>query len=244
MRPVSIDFAEKPLADVVRSLGEMYRIPFELDAPSLAAAGIGFDAPITRSLGGVTLKSALELILADLDLICVVEGDKVIVRAKAPRLRAADRKMPARETIDLHGAGPHGGRGARIFEHRQHVVDQLVVGRRNTPREGCHASGPAEHTDHKVDHVATQLEHDSVPSRLANQSGQIEFAFVTGWPFTFRCVPPRLAATRLHSVTPRPEATFGLPRRPNARIPSAKDLPLAAAAVIPFSLTAFMRPFC
>jgi Leucine-rich repeat (LRR) protein len=82
MRKTELDFADQPLSDVIAFLAERHDIEIELDAKSLAAAGVGMDVPITRSVKGITLKSALELILGGLDLICVAEGDKVVVRAK------------------------------------------------------------------------------------------------------------------------------------------------------------------
>lgn len=82
MQKTELDFVELPLVDVVRALSRMHQIPLELDAKSLADAGIGFDVPITRSIKGITLKSGLELLLADLDLICVADGEKVVIRSK------------------------------------------------------------------------------------------------------------------------------------------------------------------
>lgn len=82
MQPTEIDFAEMPLAEAVRHLAGKHHVPIELDPTSLTAAGIGSDVPITRTLRGITLKSALELMCADLELICVAEGEKVVIRTK------------------------------------------------------------------------------------------------------------------------------------------------------------------
>jgi Leucine-rich repeat (LRR) protein len=82
MQRSELDFADRPLRDVIALLARKHKIPIELDAKSLADAGIGFDVPISRWVKGITLKSALELLLADLDLICVAEGEMLIIRSK------------------------------------------------------------------------------------------------------------------------------------------------------------------
>jgi Leucine-rich repeat (LRR) protein len=85
MQPSSLDFAEQPLADVVEYLVRKHQIDLQLDDESLLKAGIGSDAPVTRSVKGITLKSALELVLDDLDLTCVAEGEGLVIRAKAEK---------------------------------------------------------------------------------------------------------------------------------------------------------------
>lgn len=82
MQKIELDVAETPLADMVRFFAGKLQFPLELDQASLAKAGIGSDVPISRELKNITLKSALELILADLELICVAEGEKLVIRTK------------------------------------------------------------------------------------------------------------------------------------------------------------------
>lgn len=82
MQQTEIDVAEAPLAEMVRLLAGKHQVTIELDPTSLTAAGIGSDVPITRTLKGITLKSALELMFAELELICVAEGEKVVIRTK------------------------------------------------------------------------------------------------------------------------------------------------------------------
>ncbi|HUY90731.1 MAG TPA: M56 family metallopeptidase [Pirellulales bacterium] len=75
-----LEFVEQPLSDVVEYLKERHDIEIVLDNEALTKAGIGSDTPVTRVIRGITLKSALELMLGELDLTCFAEGDRLVVR--------------------------------------------------------------------------------------------------------------------------------------------------------------------
>ncbi|HET6884344.1 MAG TPA: M56 family metallopeptidase [Pirellulales bacterium] len=83
VQKTELDFAEQPFRNVIAFLSKKHGIVIDIDAKSLVAAGIGLDVPMSRWVKGITLKSALELLLADLDLTCVAEGEKVLIRAKS-----------------------------------------------------------------------------------------------------------------------------------------------------------------
>lgn len=83
MQITELDFAEQPFKDVIAFLSRKHGIEMDLDAKSFADAGIGFDVPITKFIKGITLKSGLELILDDLELTCVAEGEKLVIRTKS-----------------------------------------------------------------------------------------------------------------------------------------------------------------
>ena len=76
MQNTEIDFTEQPLRDVIAFLANKHKIPIEMDNKSLTAAGVGSDVPVSRWVKGITLKSALELILPEFDLVAVAEGGK------------------------------------------------------------------------------------------------------------------------------------------------------------------------
>jgi TolA-binding protein len=73
--PTDVQFFETPLQDVVDYLRLFHEIPIELDKRALEDVGIATDVPITRSLQGITLRSALRLLLRDLDLTYTVEDE-------------------------------------------------------------------------------------------------------------------------------------------------------------------------
>ncbi|HTU26700.1 MAG TPA: hypothetical protein VMF30_14930, partial [Pirellulales bacterium] len=64
----SFEFTELPLDQVVQYLKDKHGIEIQLDTKVLEEASIGVDTPVTRSLSGVTLRSALRLMLGALDL--------------------------------------------------------------------------------------------------------------------------------------------------------------------------------
>jgi hypothetical protein len=92
---VPMEFIETPLRDVVDYLKDAAAIPIEIDAKALEEAGLTTDTPMTRNLKGVTLRSGLRVMLRDLDLAYLVDGDVlVITTAKAAALRPITRVYP------------------------------------------------------------------------------------------------------------------------------------------------------
>jgi hypothetical protein len=75
LEPTRIEFIETPLIDVIEFLEEQHGIQIELVTSALDAIGIGSDTPITRNLKGISLKSALTLMLKDLELIYVIQDE-------------------------------------------------------------------------------------------------------------------------------------------------------------------------
>jgi len=80
--PTEIDFAEQPLSDVVEYLKQRHGIEIQLDDKALADAGAATDTPITRSIKGITLRSALKLLLSDLDLTYVIRNEVLMITSK------------------------------------------------------------------------------------------------------------------------------------------------------------------
>jgi hypothetical protein len=75
-----LQFVDQPLSDVIDYLKARHDIEIVLDNEALTKAGLGSDALITRNIRGISLKSALELLLGELDLTCYAEGDRLVVR--------------------------------------------------------------------------------------------------------------------------------------------------------------------
>jgi hypothetical protein len=84
-----LEVADTPLASVLAQLQDEYGIPIQLDAPALDDAGIGTDAPVTRSLHNVSLRSALRLALAPLQLTWVIRDEVLMITTQ----EAADRHL-------------------------------------------------------------------------------------------------------------------------------------------------------
>lgn len=75
----SFKFEATPLKDVAEFLGTKHQIPIVLDRKALDVIGFGDDTPITKSLDGITLRSALRLMLKDLDLTYSVRGEVLLI---------------------------------------------------------------------------------------------------------------------------------------------------------------------
>jgi uncharacterized protein YfaS (alpha-2-macroglobulin family)/TolA-binding protein len=77
--PTQLEFIETPLHDVVSFLKDYHGIEIQIDRKALDDVGIGSDTPITRDLKGITLRSALQLMLRDLDLTYVIQDEVLLI---------------------------------------------------------------------------------------------------------------------------------------------------------------------
>jgi hypothetical protein len=77
-----LEFTETPLHDVVARIQDLHDIPVQIDAKALEDAGLDLDAPITRDIADVSLRSAIRLLFGDLDLTHVVVDDVLMVTTK------------------------------------------------------------------------------------------------------------------------------------------------------------------
>ena len=77
--PVRFEFAETPLADVVEFLRKLTGVQVILDHKALEGVGIGSDTPITLSLSNVSLRSALKIMLRQLELTFMVADEVLLI---------------------------------------------------------------------------------------------------------------------------------------------------------------------
>ena len=84
---VEIEFEEATLHDVVALLAEQRNIQIVLDESGLAAEGVTADVPITCSLKGVQLKSALNLMLDQLRLSAMVKDEVLLITSQERAMR-------------------------------------------------------------------------------------------------------------------------------------------------------------
>jgi len=74
-----LEFIETSMRDVVEYLEDLHDIQIEIDTRALDGVGIGSDTPITRNLKGISLRSALRLMLKDLELTYVVQDEVLLI---------------------------------------------------------------------------------------------------------------------------------------------------------------------
>ncbi|MCH8043337.1 MAG: hypothetical protein IID44_06420 [Planctomycetes bacterium] len=74
-----IELLETSLFDFVKLVEEKHKIEIELDGIYLEEAGVGGDILLTKSLKDVSLRSALRLVLRDLDLTFVIRDEVLLI---------------------------------------------------------------------------------------------------------------------------------------------------------------------
>jgi len=77
--PTTVEFLEVPLRDVVGYLKDYHKIEVQIDTKALDDVGLTVDEPITKSLSGISLRSALKLTLRDLDLTYVIQDEVLLI---------------------------------------------------------------------------------------------------------------------------------------------------------------------
>ena len=77
--PTALDFIETPLVDVVEFLEKLHGIPIEINRRALDDVGIPTDVPVTRKLHGISLRSALKLMLDEFDLTFLIESEVLLI---------------------------------------------------------------------------------------------------------------------------------------------------------------------
>ncbi|HEV3003786.1 MAG TPA: hypothetical protein VGX78_04965, partial [Pirellulales bacterium] len=84
--PVSLGFHDAPLAEVVSRLSQLTQVPMLLDPRGLAEEGVDTNTPVTIDLNSeISLKSALNLILAPLQLSYVVKNEVLNITSEQLR---------------------------------------------------------------------------------------------------------------------------------------------------------------
>lgn len=81
-RPVSFDFQETPLSDVIDFLREYAGINIVLDQNGLDEVQVDADTPVTLQLEQVTLKSALNLILKQFELTYMIRDEVLLITSE------------------------------------------------------------------------------------------------------------------------------------------------------------------
>ena len=112
-KPVTFDFSDATLADVVDFLRDFTGVNIVLDTPALEEEGIGSSTAVNMKLAGVSLRSALRLILDPIGLTYLVKDDVIVITSQtqvAGELRT--RVYPVADLV-VAGPGPRdGGAGA------------------------------------------------------------------------------------------------------------------------------------
>ena len=87
-----LDFTDQALADVVEYLKQRHGIEIQLDSKALSDAGVATDTPVTRNIRGISLRSALKLLLSEYDLTYVIANEVLMITSKTE----AENKLSTR----------------------------------------------------------------------------------------------------------------------------------------------------
>ena len=78
-----LDFQETPLRDVINQLKDKYDIPILADKRAFEDAGLDLDTTVvTQNVSGISLRSALRLILGDIDLTYLIKDEVMLITTK------------------------------------------------------------------------------------------------------------------------------------------------------------------
>jgi hypothetical protein len=95
-----LEFVETPLTDVVDAFKQRHKIEIQLDTKALTSANVALDTPITRRMMAVTLRSALRMVLRDLDLAYVLEDEVLLITTKEVEATTLTTKIyPVRDLL-------------------------------------------------------------------------------------------------------------------------------------------------
>ena len=78
LHSTGLDFTDMPIEEVVNHLQDEYGIPIQIDRPALNEIGMDPNEPVTASIHNVSLRSALRLMLKQLQLTYVI-GDEILL---------------------------------------------------------------------------------------------------------------------------------------------------------------------
>ena len=116
-RPAEFDFVDTPLKDVADFLAENYKINVVLAKSTLEDAAISLDTPVNSNLRGISLRSALRIMLGDLKLTYVIRDE--VMQITTPEdaetqlvtkvYPVGDLVVPIMANLNTFGLGGQGG---------------------------------------------------------------------------------------------------------------------------------------
>jgi hypothetical protein len=78
-KPTQLQFKDAPLSNVIDFLKDYHGIEIQCDSKAMGDAGVGSDTPVTQNLSGVSLRSALNLMLRPLNLTWTIRDEVLLI---------------------------------------------------------------------------------------------------------------------------------------------------------------------
>ena len=93
--PTQLEFVDTPLTDVIDYLKDYHQIEIQLDKKAMEEASIALDTPVKKNLKGISLKSALRLMLGELGLTYIIQDEVLLITTKeAAEAEVDDQGLP------------------------------------------------------------------------------------------------------------------------------------------------------
>jgi hypothetical protein len=126
-----MEFTQTPLRDIGDYLTDAHGIPIKLDVKALEDAGQGPETPVDFSIAGVTLKSGLNLLLAQQDLTYLIKDEVLLITTKEKaESEVMTRTYPVGDLLD-------GGDEAKAYDNLIEVITSIAA-----PMSWAEAGGP------------------------------------------------------------------------------------------------------
>jgi ribosomal protein L20 len=121
-KPTQLEFIETPLQDVLDHLKSHHKIEIQVDRKALSDVGLDPSTlPITKNLKGLSLRSALELTLHDLDLTYLVQDEVLMITTpEEAETRLTTKFYPVADLIGSQDKSAEKG-------HRDELVHALTT---------------------------------------------------------------------------------------------------------------------
>ena len=121
--PTEVAFTDIPLEEALNYLKDLHGIEIWIDKGALSADGIATDHQVTLNISGITLRSALRLLLEPMLLSCVIEDEVLkITTQDAASKRFVTRTYPAGDLFESR-------------EEANELVEVIVSGLGLNPQE-------------------------------------------------------------------------------------------------------------
>jgi hypothetical protein len=123
--PTEMEFIEAPLTDVIDYLKHRHMIEIQLDNKALEESGVATDTQIAHKLKGISLRSALQLVLRDIELTYVIRDEVLLITSAANAETILEVRIYAvGDLLHAHGQ-PIGSRS--LAEQLKEVIASTVA---------------------------------------------------------------------------------------------------------------------
>lgn len=121
----TVDFFDEPLIGVVQFFMDFHNMRIQIDEPALKDIGLDKDEPVSKNLDGISLRSALNLVLGDLGLDWTIANEVLLITSP----EVAERTMVTRvyDVGDLILARDSKGNLWRDFESMVHMLTSTIA---------------------------------------------------------------------------------------------------------------------